>query len=45
MDTLLNEKIFLKGEAVFHEGDPGEVMYVLLAGAVDLKKHVEGGRR
>jgi len=43
MDTSLKEKIFLTGEAVFHEGDTGDVMYVLSAGAVDLKKRVEGG--
>jgi CRP-like cAMP-binding protein len=39
----MNEKVFLAGEAVFREGDPGDVMYVLLTGAVDLKKRVEGG--
>jgi CRP/FNR family transcriptional regulator, cyclic AMP receptor protein len=43
MGTILNEKIYVAGESVFREGDPGEVMYVLLAGAVDLKKRVEGG--
>ncbi|HOX13327.1 MAG TPA: Crp/Fnr family transcriptional regulator [Spirochaetales bacterium] len=43
MGGTMNEKIFLAGEAVFREGDPGDVMYVLLAGAVDLKKRVEGG--
>ena len=43
MSTILNEKIFLAGESVFREGDSGDVMYVLLAGAIDLKKRVEGG--
>ncbi len=43
MGSALTEKCFLAGEAVFREGDPGDVMYVLLAGAVDLKKRVEGG--
>lgn len=43
MGSARNEKVFKTGEAVFREGEPGDVMYVLLAGAVDLKKKVEGG--
>lgn len=43
MGTTRNEKIFKAGEAVFREGESGDVMYVLLTGAIDLKKRVEGG--
>lgn len=39
----MTEQVYLTGESIFREGDPGDVMYVLLAGAVDLKKRVEGG--
>lgn len=31
------------GEVIFHEGEPGNCMYVLLEGAVDLKVKVEKG--
>ncbi len=43
MSATLREKIYLAGEDIFREGEPGDVLYVLLAGAVDLKKQVEGG--
>ena len=41
-----NDKVrsFESGELIFKEGEEGDVMYVLLEGAVDLKKQVEGGQ-
>lgn len=36
-------RIFEPGEIIFKEGDQGNLMYVLLEGAVELKKKVEGG--
>jgi CRP/FNR family cyclic AMP-dependent transcriptional regulator len=38
-----NVKHFEPGELIFKEGEPGDLMYVLLEGAVDLKKKVERG--
>lgn len=34
---------FESGERIFKEGERGELMYILLKGAVDLKMKVEGG--
>lgn len=33
------------GKVIFREGDQGRVMYILLSGAVDLKKKVDKGER
>jgi len=38
-----NVKQFLPGECIFREGEAGDLMYVLLEGAVDLKKRLERG--
>lgn len=38
-----NLKIFEPGDIIFKEGEKGELMYVLLEGAVELKKKVERG--
>jgi len=38
-----NVKQFKPGELIFREGEPGDLMYVLLEGAVELKKRVEKG--
>jgi CRP/FNR family transcriptional regulator, cyclic AMP receptor protein len=38
-----NVKSFEKGELIFKEGEKGDVMYVLLEGAVDLTKKLERG--
>lgn len=32
-------------QIIFREGEPGKVMYILLSGAVDLKKKVEKGEK
>jgi len=39
-----NVRVFEPGELIFKEGEQGDQMYVLLEGAVDLKKRVEGGQ-
>ncbi|HTX72502.1 MAG TPA: Crp/Fnr family transcriptional regulator [Rectinemataceae bacterium] len=39
-----NLRVFEAGELIFKEGEHGDLMYVLLEGAVDLKKRVEGGQ-
>ena len=36
-------KILRTGETVFAEGDAGDIMYVLLEGAVELRKKVGKG--
>ncbi len=36
-------RTFEAGEVIFREGERGDTMYVLLEGAVELKKRVEGG--
>jgi CRP-like cAMP-binding protein len=33
----------MAGEVIFKEGDPGDRLYILVEGAVELKKKVEGG--
>jgi CRP-like cAMP-binding protein len=38
-----NQKTFQPGEVIFREGDEADSMYILLEGAVDLKKKVEKG--
>jgi CRP/FNR family transcriptional regulator, cyclic AMP receptor protein len=38
-----NVKIFEAGDLIFKEGEKGDLMYVLLEGAVELKMKVEGG--
>jgi CRP/FNR family transcriptional regulator, cyclic AMP receptor protein len=38
-----NVKLFEPGDVIFKEGDGGDLMYVLLEGAVELKKKVERG--
>jgi CRP/FNR family transcriptional regulator, cyclic AMP receptor protein len=38
-----NVKLFEPGDIVFKEGEKGDLMYVLIEGAVDLKKKVERG--
>lgn len=39
-----NVRVFEPGDLIFKEGEQGDLMYVLLEGAVDLKKRVEGGQ-
>jgi CRP-like cAMP-binding protein len=38
-----NVKTFESGDLIFKEGEKGDLMYVLLEGAVELKMKVEGG--
>jgi CRP/FNR family transcriptional regulator, cyclic AMP receptor protein len=38
-----NVKLFEPGDLIFKEGEKGDLMYVLLEGAVELKKKVERG--
>jgi CRP/FNR family transcriptional regulator, cyclic AMP receptor protein len=38
-----NVKLYEPGDVVFKEGEKGDLMYVLLEGAVELKKKVERG--
>ena len=37
------QRVFEAGETIFREGEKGDLMYVLLEGAVELKKKVERG--
>ena len=39
------ERSFAVGEAVFEEGDPGEVLYVIMAGEIELSRRGPTGRR
>jgi CRP/FNR family transcriptional regulator, cyclic AMP receptor protein len=38
-----NLRVFAPGEVVFKEGEKGDLMYVLIEGAVELRKRVERG--
>jgi len=42
--NLLHEQTFSKGAHIFHQGDPGEVLYVIGAGRVRIYKVSAGGR-
>ena len=45
LNTVANDnvKTFESGDLIFKEGEKGDLMYVLLEGAVELKMKVEGG--
>lgn len=40
--TLSHEKKLEAGQAIFHEGDPGDAMYVVLEGRVMISKFIPG---
>ena len=42
LTTLSQEKRFERGQAIFHEGEPGDEMYVVLEGKVRISKHIAG---
>ncbi len=42
LTTLSREERYADGEAVFHEGEPAEAMYVVLDGKVRISKHIPG---
>jgi CRP/FNR family transcriptional regulator, cyclic AMP receptor protein len=39
------KEAYAEGEVIFKEGDPGNVMYILQAGKVNIKKKVENGEK
>jgi len=42
LTTLSKEELYEPGEAIFHEGEPAESMYVVLDGKVRISKHIPG---
>ncbi len=38
----VKKELFYKGQTVFYEGDPGNTMYIMESGTVDIFKEVEG---
>lgn len=40
--TLSKEERYASGQAIFHEGEPAETMYVVLEGKVRISKHIPG---
>ena len=46
MDTRgLSVAFFNEGDIIFRQGDPGDVMYILVSGAVELRIRVEKGEK
>jgi|YNPMSStandDraft_1061717.scaffolds.fasta_scaffold02783_6 CRP/FNR family cyclic AMP-dependent transcriptional regulator len=46
MDTRgLSVAFFNEGDVIFRQGDPGDVMYILVSGAVELRIKVEKGEK
>ncbi len=42
LTTLSQERRYGRGQAIFHEGEPAETMYVVLDGKVRISKHIPG---
>jgi CRP-like cAMP-binding protein len=42
LTTLSKEERYESGQSIFHEGDTGETMYVVLDGKVRISKHIPG---
>ena len=42
LTTLSKEERYEGGQAIFHEGEPAETMYVVLDGKVRISKHIPG---
>jgi len=42
LSSLSKERQLRPGEVLFHEGDPGDAMYVVLDGRVRISKHIPG---
>lgn len=42
LTTLSKEERYAGGQAIFHEGEPGEKMYVVLEGKVRISKNIPG---
>jgi CRP/FNR family cyclic AMP-dependent transcriptional regulator len=42
LSTLSKERKLRKGEVLFHEGDPGDAMYIVMQGRVRISKHIPG---
>ncbi len=42
LSTLSKERKLRSGEVLFHEGDPGDAMYIVLQGRVRISKHIPG---
>ena len=42
LTTLSKEERYESGQAIFHEGEPAETMYVVLEGKVRISKHIPG---
>ncbi len=40
-----SREIYAKGDIIFREGEPGNVMYILQSGKVHIKKKVENGEK
>lgn len=40
-----SKEVYAKGDIIFKEGDPGNVMYILQTGKVHIKKKVENGEK
>ena len=42
LSTLSKERRLRPGDVLFHEGDPGDAMYVVLQGRIRISKHIPG---
>jgi CRP-like cAMP-binding protein len=42
LSTLSKERRLRSGDVLFHEGDPGDAMYVVLQGRIRISKHIPG---
>ena len=40
-----SKEVYAKGDIIFREGEPGNVMYILQSGKVHIKKKVENGEK
>ena len=39
------ERVFGPGDVIFNDGDPGEVLFVIQSGEVEISRHGLSGRR
>ena len=44
LDTRMSDIDVARGRTIFHEGDPGDALYVVLSGKIKLVRHAPDGR-
>jgi CRP-like cAMP-binding protein len=42
LTTLSNELLYKAGQNIFHEGDPGDSLFIIVEGQVRISKHIPG---